>query len=221
MRHAAVFLCLTVLAIPTFAQDVPRVELFGGYSYLHVDTQGNTSASLTQLCNTASGGNCPFVFQVHPGMNGWVAAGQINVNSWLGFKADFSGNYGTLVKASFANTTTTVDITPNQSNYDFLFGPVFSYRKYRYTPFFHTLFGDEHVSLVRLQIAGIGPAFASSSSDSFALALGGGLDLKVARRILLRVGEFDYQFVNGNGIFPGHQNDYRFSTGVVFLFPHK
>jgi hypothetical protein len=59
------------------------------------------------------------------------------------------------------------------------------------------------------------------SRDSIALALGGGVDIKVTRHFLVRAGEFDYQFVNGRGSVPGHQIDYRFSTGVVFTLGRR
>lgn len=221
MSRLSLGVFLFVVAIPgcATAQDFPKFEIFGGYSYLHVDTQGANGASLTQLCNAITVGNCPFTFQVHPGMNGWNAAAQFNLNSWLGAKADFSGTYGTLVsarliEASSQGTSVLNFSTPRQSNYDFLFGPVISYRKHRYTPFAHALFGDEHVSFASLQIPGFG-ALPAASRNSFALALGGGVDIKVARHFSLRAGEFDYQFVDGKGSVPGHQNDYRFSAGVV------
>jgi len=59
------FICLVVVAsLPVPAQDVPKVEVFGGYSY--------------------AGGN-------FHGVNTSVTA---NVNKWLGLTADFSGHYG-------------------------------------------------------------------------------------------------------------------------------
>jgi len=51
MRHV----CILVLAFSSvaaaFAQDTPRAEVFGGYSYLHIDTQGVTGSTLDALCN--------------------------------------------------------------------------------------------------------------------------------------------------------------------------
>jgi hypothetical protein len=46
------------------AQEIPKAELFGGYSY--------------------AGGN----------FHGWNASVTGNINSWLGVTADFSGHYG-------------------------------------------------------------------------------------------------------------------------------
>ena len=55
------------------AQDVPKVEVFGGYTYQRIDRGA-----------TLGGSN----------LNGWNAALTGNVNSWFGVTADFSGHYG-------------------------------------------------------------------------------------------------------------------------------
>jgi outer membrane protein with beta-barrel domain len=47
-----------------------KVELSGGYSYMHFGSSPSTS------------------------MNGWDLNGQYKFNEWLGADADFSGNYG-------------------------------------------------------------------------------------------------------------------------------
>src|SRR5208282_5567377 len=79
MRH--VFLLLPLFVSLAFAQqDFPRAEVFGGYSYLHIDTQGITGSSLDAECNALFGaGACPpGTFQVHNAFNGWNAAVQVN-----------------------------------------------------------------------------------------------------------------------------------------------
>src|SRR3954464_13761443 len=158
-----VFLCVVLTSLLVFAQDYPKAEIFVGYSYLHIDTNGASTSSLNQLCNTVTLGNCPFIFQLHSGFNGWNAAGQFNFNSWLRAVADFSGHYGTLVTAKFTSASfqgiNFVDFSlPKQSNYDFLFGPVFFTRKQRYKAFAHALRGDERVSFESLQLpSGVGP----------------------------------------------------------------
>ena len=65
IRKAFYASCLVVLAsLPVMAQQVPRVEVFGGYSW--------------------AGGN----------FHGWNTSVTGNVNTWLGVSADFSGHYG-------------------------------------------------------------------------------------------------------------------------------
>ena len=55
---------LSIATIPAVAQDVPRVEVFGGYSW--------------------AGGN----------FHGVTTSVTGNINSWFGVTADFSGHYG-------------------------------------------------------------------------------------------------------------------------------
>ena len=68
-------LCLLLGAF-SVAQEFPRVEVFGGYSYMHFKPEGATGLNLSY---------------------GWNSAMQFNVNRLIGFKADISGHYGTPV----------------------------------------------------------------------------------------------------------------------------
>jgi opacity protein-like surface antigen len=212
-----VFFLIFVASLASFAQDTPKFEVFAGYSYLHVDTQGVSFVCPVQVLPA-----CP-IFHAHANANGWNAAAQYNLTSALGLEANIAGHYNTPLTASFAvasaSGTSTVNISgPRQHIYDFLFGPVFSYRKHSYTPWAHALFGDEHVGFSSVQLPlGLGTVPAPPSQNFFAFALGGGLDFKVARHLLVRAGEFDYQFVNASINNRGHQNDFRFSAGVVFI----
>ena len=220
MRRSNLLLSLFVLLAPVFAiaQEAPRAEIFGGYSYLHMDTQ-QLSASTGPACLQIAIVPCPI--HTHSGANGWDAAGQFNLNSWLGIKADIAGHYNTPVSVDFnsANALGALNVNvsgPRQHTYDFLFGPVFSYRRRGYTPFVQALLGDEHVSFGAIQLPLNLGSLAPPSHDYFALAIGGGVDIRVARHFLVRAGEFDYQFVKASGGNSRHQNDFRFSTGVVF-----
>ncbi len=234
MRHISLFLCfllLCLLAAPILAtaQDYPRGEIFGGYSYFHLDTQGLTGSSLDQLCNTISPGTCPAgTFQVHPGFKGWNAAGQYNLNSWFGVKADISGHYGTLVTATFPTQIVPPVFrfsSPPETSYNFLFGPVVSYRGHRYIPFAHGLLGVNHISFGNVVVApGLpfpGPTISLKSETNFAFALGGGVDIQVSRHFLVRAAQVDYLEVNSSGNGSGHQNNFRFSAGVVYTLGGK
>ncbi len=69
---AALFLA-SVLSAPLLAQaqDAPRTEIFGGYSYLRAD-------------DNVDGID----------LHGWNASFAGNFNKWFGLVADFSGHYG-------------------------------------------------------------------------------------------------------------------------------
>ncbi len=73
-----VWLCAVVLLLsaPAMAQDHPKAEIFGGYSFLRINPGGGLSGE-----NFAGG---------------WAASAAINANSWIGLAADFSGHYKTI-----------------------------------------------------------------------------------------------------------------------------
>jgi hypothetical protein len=182
------------------------------------------SNSLIKECNILAGGTCPLTFAVRPGFNGWTASGQYNLSRWLGVEANVSGTYGNIVTAKIAIPLPIPPLNlsiPDQHIYDFLFGPVISRRAHSYTVFAHGLIGGEHVgsgnfALAPIPIAVPPPSF---SETDFAFALGGGLDIRITRHFSVRAGQFDYQFVSSSG--NGHQNDFRFSSGIVFGFGGK
>ncbi len=71
MKRTLLCLCVMVIfATVAFAQDAPKAEVFGGYSYLRLDTG-------------VSGEN----------FNGWNAALTGNFNKNIGITADISGHY--------------------------------------------------------------------------------------------------------------------------------
>ncbi|HYN14624.1 MAG TPA: outer membrane beta-barrel protein [Terriglobales bacterium] len=212
----AIALLLLFCGVYTVAQDYPKAQVFGGFSYLHVDTEGAVAPAGTSIKRW------------YPG---WEIAGQFNLTKMLGVKADFSGNYGTPI-------TVTGLSTPSARTYSFLFGPVVSFRGERATPFVHALFGGNHIGLDSFTLpAGIIPGVAGTvpagSETSFAMAFGGGLDVKLTRHFGLRVGQFDYLYTKhcadlfgigcllgsnsilGPGAPAAHQNNFRFATGVV------
>jgi opacity protein-like surface antigen len=232
MRHICAFLLFVSLGSAAVAQQgYPRAEVFGGYSYLHLDTQGVTSATLDSVCNSALGaGSCPAgTIQVHNGFNGWNGALQGNVNRWLGVAADFSGHYGTPVTiSSQAQATLTalgiLETVPKAKSYSYLFGPVISSRNKRITLFGHALLGvnDVSVTLSSGRVAGLVIPGLTASDNAFAGAFGGGADSRIASHLALRL-QADYlltkhDFSYGVQGIATHQNNVRISVGIVYRF---
>jgi opacity protein-like surface antigen len=95
--------------------------------------------------------------------------------------------------------------------YSYLFGPRFTYHGgSRITPYAQALFGGARTS---------GSAFSGSSTqNSFAMALGGGVDAKIADHVAVRLGQLDYLLTrfDSSGTGRTNQNNLRVSTGVVF-----
>ncbi len=185
MRKLLLIAALT-LALPILAQaqESPRTEVFGGYSYLRGDDD--------------DGG-----IDLH----GWNASFNQNIVKWAGIKADFSGHYGDVTLSA----TQRADI----SSHLFLVGPQFSLRKSeRFTPFGHALFG-----VMRADLTFFDPTGKVSLTDSaFAMALGGGLDIKVFDIMAVRLFQADYVLTRFDD---DTQNAFRVSTGLVLRFENK
>lgn len=139
------------------------------------------------------------------GTHGWNASVAGNVNSWLGLVGDFTGQYSRLAEP---------DVSERIRTHSFLFGPQLSARGRRVTPFARALFGASHV---RTRATEFGQNFAFSDT-SFATALGGGLDVRLSRRVALRAVQLDYVRTR---FFGETQNKGRLSFGLVFRFGEK
>lgn len=194
---AAIVLGVTLLAS---AQDVPAVEIFGGYSLFHFDKQDADSLAIGAGAPVGS-------FTINQNFHGWEGAVQFNVNKWLGAVADFSGHYGTPVEVAGVGSV-------KASTYNFLFGPQVNIRGGKAKGFVHALFGGNHIS------AHTDPAGFSATDNAFAFAIGGGVDVNVTKTFAVRPGQFDYIYTNHDfGL--GHQNNFRFSAGVVLNLGSK
>jgi hypothetical protein len=76
-----------------------------------------------------------------------------------------------------------------------------------------SLFGGAH--------AWSGPTGVPQTQDAFATAAGGGLDVNVNKHISIKPIQVEYvmtQFDGSTKSFGNHQNDIRYSGGVVFKF---
>jgi len=67
MRALVIVCALLSLPLTAVAQETPKVELFGGYSYFHNEGGRET--------------------------HGWTGSVAVNLNRWFGLVADVSGHY--------------------------------------------------------------------------------------------------------------------------------
>jgi opacity protein-like surface antigen len=175
-RVMLVAVCLLFISAIAVAEDAPKAEVFGGYSYVRCDTG---VSDIT--CN----------------LNGWNASLAFNAPKIVGVVADFGGAYGT------------VDGIDTKAH-TFLFGPKFAVRKEKVTPFVQALFG---VMNLKSSISGLG----SASENDFAMALGGGLDFNMGKKIAIRVAP-DYLLTRSEG---ESFNNFRLSAGIVFKLGNR
>ncbi len=142
-------------------EETPKGEAFAGYSFIRF----NVDSHLLQ-----------HNYNVHGGTTSIAG----NVNNWFGLVGDFG----------FYRIS---DHPPGTSAHMFtyLFGPRFSHRGERWTPFMHTLFGAAR--LTEDANAGIlGPNSSSFSTNGFAMAFGGGVDLKLTKHVAWRVFQSEF-----------------------------
>ena len=109
------FVVALLLALPLIASaqdDAPKVEIFGGYSYLRLNED------FTGLDRD---------------LNGFNTSVTLNLNKWFGIANEFSGHFG---------TTNIIGVNSDFNVYLVGVGPRVAYRGIdRVTPFAHILFG--------------------------------------------------------------------------------
>jgi opacity protein-like surface antigen len=97
--------------------------------------------------------------------------------------------------------------------YTYLFGPRYSFRKFsRVTPYAHVLLGAG-----RLNASANG---LDAGENSFAMAAGGGVDLRFRSHIAIRVIQAEYLMTRFAGVSGASatQNDLRISAGLALRF---
>jgi len=222
MRHFMSVVVLILCNVAVFAEDAPKAEIFGGFSYGNYELIAGESPS---VIGTTTISGAP---SARLGLFGWDGSVVANMNRWFGFATDFSGYYSgsstsnTLTETLVCGTgcTQTITIVNTASSpkiYNFLFGPQFSYRSGKVRPFGQFLLGGNHTDITRSETAsstGIGFGLPSQSSrvgtSGFAMAFGGGVDYSIKHNLAWRV-ESDYLTNTGAG-----QNHVRVSTGLVW-----
>lgn len=183
-RWALLLGILLIFSAAASAQEYPKAEVFAGYSFARLSASG-----------------------LDVNFNGGSASLSYNPNDWLGLVADFGGYHGGV---SFGNGNV----------YTYLFGPKFARRSGRWTPYVQTLFGGAHATAsvscdgvegrVRpQQTDGCG----STSQNSFAMTLGGGVDVNASDHVGIRLIQAEYFRTHFASIT---ENGTRISTGVVF-----
>jgi opacity protein-like surface antigen len=184
-RWALLLGIVLIFSAAASAQEYPKAEVFGGYSFARLSASG-----------------------VDVNFNGGSASLSYNPNDWLGLVADFGGYHGGV---DFGNGNV----------YTYLFGPKFARRSGRWTPYVQTLFGGAHAS-GEVSCDG-GPearprpqqgfVCGSGSLNSFAMTLGGGVDVNASDHVGIRLIQAEYLRTHFASIT---ENGTRISAGVVF-----
>ena len=209
---AALLVCSGGFALAQNAgkDEYPKVEVFAGFSAV-----GDNKSELTF-------GNGGRIGAGYASPNGFEISVVRNWTRHIGLKGDFSAHFkndsdrGQLSNCTPTCTTATQDFQIKTRVYNFLAGPEFKARNSsRFTPFAHVLGGIAHTSA---NFTTPGPTFNISlerSDTSFAMALGGGLDIRATKRVSFRA-QMDYNPLFQNSASGGRRDLVRISLGVLF-----
>jgi opacity protein-like surface antigen len=188
----------------------PKVEVFVGYSAL--GESGSRAISLGP--NATVGGD-------YEGQ-GFETSIIRNFSKRFGIKGDFSAHFnnessrGPVAACTPTCTTVTQDFQLKTRVYNFLAGPEFKARNStRFTPFVHALGGFAHTSATFTTPGPTHILFLRKTDNSFAMALGGGLDIRASKRVSLRA-LMDYNPVFVPDSTGGRRDLVRISLGVLF-----
>ena len=161
----------------------------------------------------------PAPLEVTLAYNAVRSNGSTGASFWLqGGKGEFSAALGrgvSLVGELAAQHVSNINSANEALGLiSYLFGPRYSYRKYRYlTPFGQVLIGGVHGFDAYFP----NPNGSTVTPDAFALAVGGGLNIGISHRLAIRPVQADYfrtQFPNNEA---NHENSLRLGAGVVIL----
>jgi hypothetical protein len=181
-------------AFPVRAQEFPRWESFGGFSY--------ANASLGPQANLF-GPVSKNYYGLHLG---------VNFNPYRNFSVVLTDlgiqSRGSRVPRLFRNSNN--NVVTSQA----LFGPELKIRSRKANGFAHALVGVTNTRLVETDSFG---TIDLVRRTNFALGFGGGLDVNVKPRLAIRILQADYVPTRLAGKW---QNDFRVGIGVVFRFQY-
>jgi len=184
--------------------NYPKVETSPEFMYIRTPISFTVPGSPTfkQSFNCAGGGGT-FAY---------------NVTSLLGLAADMGG-------CTYFGQTLGPPISTDVSGnaFTFLFGPRLTFRnRSRVEPFIDVNFGGTRLGLTcNNNVANLCPGNPSSSTTAFAMTAGAGFDIKLNKKVALRLVQADYLYTHfGNGCSSplcsgNEQNSFRLKSGIV------
>lgn len=210
MRLIPCLVLFTFFLPSLYAQQVPKAEIFAGYSFARTDFAIPPQSSRANL-------------------HGWNISVTVPLNRWFGLTTDFSGHYLGSATSQFDIPTFCPPLVVCQATaqedfsfraHSFLFGPQFKMRKEKLAPYAHFLLGvtrldSTMISKVIYSPPGatilLYPSSFSTSVSSATAVMGGGADYRITDRFSWRTG-VDYW---ATGFGSSSRNNLRVSTGLV------
>jgi opacity protein-like surface antigen len=198
-------LFMLLISCVAVAGDLPKVEIFGGYSIQRLGMPGVSSQIIPILGDISDSGLSIFSESTKYQKYGFNASFTYNANSVLGLEADFKYNTGTVMNMQLqlpiyasgvlsANSSDTISESERYQDLAFLAGPRFAFRKSKaVTPFAHALMGFDHARVSeKLAIMNESLNVDVQKDTGFAAIVGGGIDLNVRKNFAVRLIQADY-----------------------------
>lgn len=215
--YAGLLLIPLSVSASAYGQDAPRVEVFGGYSYLRLTEQ---TRSLLQPAN----------------LNGWDASVKLNLTPRIGLVADFSGYYGqrglmpySIFNVSQPSASQAVSAQDGKlRQHSFLFGPeVRVFERNRWSVNARALIGVAHTGSLVLPLrnpiltgdaSGLITERTFLGSNTFAASLGGNIDYRISNHVSYRILQPELFLTRSGTAAASNWNQYnlRVSSGIVF-----
>ena len=226
MSTKKIFLTVALILLVTgtvAAQDVPAIEVFGGYSVLKLGMSNSDINMIQDDIHDVDGGWNVIAssFLLSRGANGSVA---FNINEHFGIAGDVRYNQGDLLEGTFGLNSPELPVTVRtpfvigMKSVSALAGPRFSLRNEHATMFVHALAGLDYWRLSG-KFAVAGEDYSTSANNSgFGVAVGGGFDVNVNEKIAVRVIQADYYFTKH---MERRLNNVSLSFGIVFKIGEK
>lgn len=198
-KLSGLFALLVLFSLPALAQDEgSRVEVGGGYTF-------------RSFLPPTPGAGLP---NPRVNFNGWNATVSYRATNWLTVATDVDGTY---------NSTPDVSGGSDQSSiYTVLAGPrVYPLGHHKLAPYGHVMFGLAHIRATLSSASDCG-SFCTATDGSFAIQVGGGVDLNLSRHLAIRAAEFDYERtsfldLSTPGLSDG-SNNFKVKAGILFRF---
>jgi hypothetical protein len=190
--------------------EYPKIEIFAGYS-AHGEANGRGISFGTASINANYNAN-----------GGFEASLIRNFSKHIGIKGDFSAHFdnssgrGLITSCTPTCTSATQDVQLKTQVYNFLGGPEFKARnRTRFTPFAYALAGAAYTKATFRTPGPTLNLLLKRWDTGFAMALGGGLDIRATKRVSFR-GSMDYNPVWVNDSIDSRRDLIRLSLGVLF-----
>jgi hypothetical protein len=209
----AILLAPSISLAQTESRQFPKVEVFAGYV---------NSAEFPYNEFEFTGFDAPGDFGSHRGLE-ISAIG--NFNRRFGIKGDFSAHFqsntfpvNVCLQIPCVPVPQTAELNPKLFN--FLVGPEVKLgnRDWRFAPFTHALFGMAHTTAT-FKTSGSALNLSQTTTETgFAMAFGGGLDVRMTPRVSLRTSlDFNPKWVGRDDAGARQvQNDVRLAIGILF-----